>query len=341
MWSAVRSAPEYLDEIYAFGCSHLGLVDLEQRRLHQAEEVIDSRISLSVDRDVPLARSYQHIHRARLKQMVGEWDDAIVDARAVLDIPGVPLARSWAHLVQSLIALRREGTTEVEGIDEAWRVLRHCGDTLAVFPATVIAERSWLTETSDDRLAECRAILDRGHVEGLEYARGELAMWLHRADPAIDAVDVAQPYRFFLDGEFEAAADEFQRLSLPYEAALALTDTGEPARTRRGLDMLDRLGAAAVAAKVRRDLRARGVTVVPARRRPTTLANACGLTMRQLDVLRLMGQGLTNAELAERMFLSVRTVDKHVAAILDKLQAANRRDAVRRARALGILDSAG
>lgn len=128
---------------------------------------------------------------------------------------------------------------------------------------------------------------------------------------------------------------------MPYEAALALTDTGDPALTRPGLDMLDRLGAAAVAVKIRRDLRARGVTVVPARRRPTTLANACGLTTRQLDVLRLMGQGLTNAELAERLFLSVRTVDKHVAAILDKLQAANRRDAVRRARALGVLDSPG
>ncbi|MGV0803343.1 hypothetical protein ABQF26_40570, partial [Mycolicibacterium elephantis] len=66
--------------------------------------------------------------------MVGEWDDAIVDAKAVLDIPGVPLARSWARLVQTLIALRREGTTEVEGIHEAWRVLSRCGDTLAAFP---------------------------------------------------------------------------------------------------------------------------------------------------------------------------------------------------------------
>ncbi|MGV0801869.1 hypothetical protein ABQF26_33165, partial [Mycolicibacterium elephantis] len=48
LWSAVRSAPEYLDEIYAFGCSHLALVDIEQRSLPQAEDVIDGGISLSV-----------------------------------------------------------------------------------------------------------------------------------------------------------------------------------------------------------------------------------------------------------------------------------------------------
>jgi DNA-binding NarL/FixJ family response regulator len=119
---------------------------------------------------------------------------------------------------------------------------------------------------------------------------------------------------------------------MPYDAALALVASGDADLARRGLDVLDRLGADAVGAKVRRDLRARGVSVVPARRRSTTLTNPAGLTTRQIDVLRLMGDGLTNAELAERLYLSVKTIDKHVSAILAKLQTANRRDAVRRAR---------
>ncbi|WP_407665011.1 response regulator transcription factor [Mycolicibacterium pulveris] len=55
-------------------------------------------------------------------------------------------------------------------------------------------------------------------------------------------------------------------------------------------------------------------------------------------MLRLLGDGLTNAELAERLYLSVKTIDKHVSAILDKLAVTNRRDAVRRAREAGILD---
>ena len=77
--------------------------------------------------------------------------------------------------------------------------------------------------------------------------------------------------------------------------------------------------------------------VVPARRRSATLANPAGLTARQVDVLRLLDDGLTNVELADRLFLSVKTVDHHVSAILAKLEVNKRRDAVRKARELGIL----
>jgi DNA-binding NarL/FixJ family response regulator len=158
---------------------------------------------------------------------------------------------------------------------------------------------------------------------------------------AVDATDVAEPYRLVLDGAYEAAADEFHRLSMPYDAALALLDAGDPGLAARALDILDRLGADAVASKVRRDLRAGGQSVVPARRHSATLANPAGLTARQVDVLRLLDDGMTNAELADRLFLSVKTVDHHVSAILAKLEVNKRRDAVRRARALGILaDSA-
>jgi DNA-binding NarL/FixJ family response regulator len=52
-------------------------------------------------------------------------------------------------------------------------------------------------------------------------------------------------------------------------------------------------------------------------------------------VLRLLEGGLTNIELAEQLYLSVKTVDHHVSAILSKLQVTKRRDAVKRARELG------
>jgi DNA-binding NarL/FixJ family response regulator len=160
---------------------------------------------------------------------------------------------------------------------------------------------------------------------------------LRRLGVTVSVADVAQPYRLLLDGQFEAAADAFHHLSTPYDAALALVDSGNPALARRALDVLDRLGADAVAAKVRFDLRASGAHTVPAPRRPTTLANPAGLTTRQVEVLRLLEDGLTNAELAERLFLSVKTVDHHVSAILTKLDVTKRRDAVRRAKEVGIL----
>jgi DNA-binding NarL/FixJ family response regulator len=64
------------------------------------------------------------------------------------------------------------------------------------------------------------------------------------------------------------------------------------------------------------------------------MANPAGLTPRQLDVLEMLGEGLTNAEIADRLYVSVRTVEHHVEAVLTKLGVPNRRAAAARAREL-------
>ena len=333
----MRSAPEHLDEIYSSGYSNLTYLDVEQRRLAQAADLLDLSLRLTVERDLPVCRVWQLGSRARLHMLTGNWDDAVADAGQVLDERGAQLARPWPLLVRGLVALRRTAGG-ADDIGEAWRLARRYGESLRTFPAAAaIAERAWLTGTPDDRLDDCRRLLGGPELPGLQWARGELAMWLHRCGVATEVGDVAEPYRRYLDGDAAAAAEEFERLGVQYEAALALIETTATGPVRRGLDMLDRLGAAAVADKVRLDLRAAGVTAVPARRRTSSLSNPVGLTSRQIEVLHLMDDGLTNAELAARLYLSAKTVDHHVSAILAKLNVPNRREAVRRGRTLGII----
>ena len=121
----------------------------------------------------------------------------------------------------------------------------------------------------------------------------------------------------------------------PYERALALL-TGDPASRLDALEVFETLGATAVAAKVRKDLKADGVPVTRGRGQATR-SNTAGLTARQSEILQLLGESLTNAAIADRLFVSPRTVEHHVSALLTKLEVSSRAEAVLRARTDGLL----
>lgn len=70
--------------------------------------------------------------------------------------------------------------------------------------------------------------------------------------------------------------------------------------------------------------------------RAATRTNPAGLTDRQVEILTLLATGRTNAEIAAKLVLSVRTVDHHVSAVLQKLGASSRKDAAALAAELGV-----
>lgn len=102
--------------------------------------------------------------------------------------------------------------------------------------------------------------------------------------------------------------------------------SGEPDAIADGLEILGRLGAAPALALARAGLRERGARV-PRGPNAATRGNPAGLKERRLAVLALVREGLTNAEIAGRLVVSVRTVDHHVAAILSKLGVKSRHEA--------------
>ncbi|MDN5765397.1 MAG: LuxR C-terminal-related transcriptional regulator [Humibacillus sp.] len=130
-------------------------------------------------------------------------------------------------------------------------------------------------------------------------------------------------------GSLERARSLFSRLCLPLEAArtrLAVAGllAGDDAvsEARAALAAFETLGAARDDDQAAARLRELGVTA--ARGGPMALGK---LTQRELEVLDPLGEGLSNRELAERLFLSRRTVERHVRNVLFKLGLRNRADA--------------
>ncbi len=175
-------------------------------------------------------------------------------------------------------------------------------------------------------------------VAALEEALGELAAWLWRAGDKVPGEVIAasaEPYALELRGESRRAAAAWERLGFPFERALALARSEEAVDAHEALCVLHELGARRAAEVVAGELRARGVRSLPRGPRPGTRRNPANLTRRQLRVLALIAEGLTNAEIAERLFIAPKTVEHHVSAILTKLDARSRVEAAVRARELG------
>jgi DNA-binding CsgD family transcriptional regulator len=188
------------------------------------------------------------------------------------------------------------------------------------------AEWAWLTGDPDAAREVAAVMLPRIQNPGAAPFRGELLRYLRRAGLEAEPFEGCPPgYDAGLRGDWRAAAAVWRRAGDPYETALEQM-AGDAEACAEAVVTLERLGATSVLPFARDRLRAFGVSI-PRGPRATTRANPAGLTARQVAVLELLREGLTNAEIAERLVLSVRTVDHHVAAILSKLGVSSRREA--------------
>ena len=163
--------------------------------------------------------------------------------------------------------------------------------------------------------------------------KGELAVWLWRVNAlSHPPADIEEPYALEISGDWCGAARAWRKLGGRYEHATILACYGGESELREALVILEELGAGPMAEAARKRLRARGARGVPRGRRTSTRSNPHGLTSREAQVLGLLSEGLRNSIIAKRLFVSPKTVEHHVSAILAKFGVASRAAAVAMAR---------
>ncbi|GEL21179.1 hypothetical protein PSU4_01330 [Pseudonocardia sulfidoxydans NBRC 16205] len=219
-----------------------------------------------------------------------------------------------------LLLARRDAPPDNPHLDELWELVGRLDNPGMVAPAAAaLAENAWITRTPDPRLDDpLVAGLFTRDWTGRDATLVLLRRWLAR-----------------LGGTGRGGPTD-PPSGLPYDDALRGWDTGATDDLLAALPVLDGLGARAVADRFRARLRAQGVRSVPRGAQATTRANPAGLTARQLDVLALLVDGLSNADIAARLVISPKTADHHVSAILAKLGVRSRAEAAAAARVLGL-----
>jgi DNA-binding NarL/FixJ family response regulator len=134
----------------------------------------------------------------------------------------------------------------------------------------------------------------------------------------------------------------FERAQILLRAGTALARAGEHddglERLAEGHRLARRLGAEPLAARIAAAVTATGSSPEELLGSRAAARHAqAGLSRRELEVMRLVAEGLTNRQIAERLVLSTRTVDMHVRSILTKLRCRTRTEAAGRAAQLGLL----
>ena len=299
---------------------NLASVGLQHGELARVLAITERGILYCAERDLDMVTAHLVVRRALALDEQAAWPEMLAVLGTLDTMASVPTRQlaSAALMRCRLQALRGEANEPDTWAAQVDAALQGRSDLVPVYACLRAAEAAWLRGDTPACLHWVQ--------QGLPYAdgpwqQGQLRQWWRRAGSALPEAPgpLALPHRAAEAGDWQAAAEAWLQRGCRLEAALMLVE-GDDASLNKGLALLAELGAQGALAAVHRQLRAAGLRG-PYRH---TRMDPLGLTPRERQVAELLAQGLSNAEIAQHLHRSERTVEHHVAALLSKLGVARR-----------------
>jgi DNA-binding CsgD family transcriptional regulator len=303
-----------------------------EHRYAEAEQLAFDGLAYCEDHDIGTYSNCLHGGRVQILDDLGWWDEAmLVHDRLDAQPNRSPINRLGPLTAVARIQARRGRSAAVAQLAEATDLAAGCGVPGYVMGVALARlEFAWLAG-DDEATASAASDIATLAPDGDPWVDGSRLTWLRRVGSEVPASGqaVAPPYIAELGGDWQRAAELWLELGCRYDAALALFDSDHEHGLRQAIDLFDGLDAGAAVTVAAAKMRRLGVKAIPRGRRSATRADPFGLTPREREVLDLIAVGMTNAEVAGRLFIAEKTVGHHVSAILAKLGVDSRRAAAR------------
>ncbi len=319
--------------------TNLGCNSVMLKNYKEAEKFFDEGIRYSEERDLDAWSSYMISWTARLKLETGRWKEAYHIAETLLKNENqTPVIRIIVLVIAASIKMRRGEEDALRLLMDAKSIASQSMESQRILPVlSAILEYEWITGSMviDNEFLD--AVKAKVVSSDTVYGNGEFVFWLKKARKQKLAVKkMEENYNTDNPTSMLNAAAFWERAGSPYQQALILFETNDENK-REAIAIVQRLGATAVYERMKFEMRRSGIKNIPRGIRKTTQSNPEFLTDRELEVLRLLQEGLHNKEIAARLFISAKTVDHHISAILYKLEVNSRTKAVHAAEKLGII----
>ncbi len=330
------AAGEREDATRALG--NLGYVLMSWGDPRAARRYAERALAYAERHEVHAYVSYVSTLLAWLRLRAGDWSEAERITRGEVE-RGITVVQLLAKTVLTELAVRRGDPDAAARLSDLTAHAERAAELQRVAPVVELMTERALSGDGRmpiERFEQLAEVIGPGGELAGRYSI-RLAGWAAVAGIPIGPDDPGSgPYAAMRRRDWRAAADAFGTLGWSHDRALMLSLIDDEEALSEALETARLLGAAPLTRRVSERMRELGLRVPQGPRRATR-ANPAGLTARQLEVLTLLSEGLSNAEIAERLVVSPRTAEHHVSAVLTKLDAGSRRDVTRRAAELGLI----